>query len=181
VLQRRPDIAAAERRVAATNERLGMANAAFFPSLTLSADTGWRGLADLISKANNFWSLGIDLAEPILDSGKRIAQKEQAKATWKEEAANYRQTVLTAMQEAEDALSTLRVLAAESVAQDEAVRAARESERIAMNQYEAGTLSFLNVITAQTTALNAERAAIELRARRLNATVSLVKALGGMW
>lgn len=181
VLQRRPDIAAAERRVAAANERLGMANAAFFPSLTLSADTGWRGLADLISKANNFWSLGIDLAEPILDSGKRIAQKEQAKATWKEETANYRQTVLTAMQEAEDALSTLRVLAAESVAQDEAVRAARESERIAMNQYEAGTLSFLNVITAQTTALNAERAAIELRARRLNATVSLVKALGGTW
>jgi outer membrane protein TolC len=85
------------------------------------------------------------------------------------------------MQEAEDALSTLRVLAAESVAQDEAVRSARESERIAINQYQAGTLTFLNVITAQTTALNAERAAIELRARRLNAVVALVKALGGTW
>ncbi len=181
VLQRRPDIAAAERRVAAANERLGMAKAAFFPSLSLSADTGWRGLTNLLSKANNFWSLGADVAESVLDSGKRVAQKEQAKAVWKEETANYRQTVITAMQEAEDALSTLRVLAEEASAQDEAVRAARESERITLNQYQAGTLSFLNVITAQSTALNAERAAIDLRARRLNATVALVKALGGGW
>lgn len=95
--------------------------------------------------------------------------------------ANYRQTVLTALQEAEDALSTLRILAQVSAAQDEAVRAARESERIARNQYEAGTLTYINVATAQATALAAERNAIDLRARRLNATVSLIKALGGGW
>ncbi len=181
VLQRRPDIAAAERRVAAANERVGVARSAFFPTLSLSADTGWRGLTDLFAKANNFWSLGADVAESILDSGKRVAQSEQAKATWRQSVADYRQTALTAFQEAEDALSTLRILAAETVAQDEAVRAARESERISMNQYEAGTLSFLNVVTAQASALSAERAAIDLRVRRLNATVALVKALGGAW
>jgi NodT family efflux transporter outer membrane factor (OMF) lipoprotein len=181
VLQRRPDIAAAERRVAAANERLGAARAAFFPSLSLSADTGWRGLTDIFTKSNNFWSLGADTAEAILDSGKRIAQKEQAMATWKEMTAEYRQTALTAFQEAEDQLSTLRILAEETVAQDDAIKAARENERIAKNQYEAGTLSYLNVATAQAAALSAERNAIDLRARRLAATVALVKALGGSW
>ena len=181
VLQRRPDIAAAERRVAAANERLGAARAAFFPNLSLSADTGWRGLTDIFTKSNNFWSLGADVAESILDSGKRIAQKEQAKASWKEATAEYRQTVLTAFQETEDQLSTLRILAEESKAQDEAISAARENERIAKNQYEAGTLSYLNVMIAQTAALAAERNAIDLRARRLAATVALVKAMGGAW
>jgi NodT family efflux transporter outer membrane factor (OMF) lipoprotein len=181
VLERRPDIAAAERRVAAANERVGAAKAAFFPSLSLSADTGWRGLTNLFAMANNYWSLGADLAEPILDSGKRVAQKNQAKAVWKEAVADYRQTVLTAMQEAEDALATLRILAEESVAQDDAIRAARDNERIAKNQYEAGTLSFLNVSVAQASALAAERNAIDLRSRRLAATVALVKALGGTW
>lgn len=181
VLQRRPDIAAAERRVAAANERVGAARAAFFPSLTLGADSGWRGLSDLISKANNYWSLGADLAEPILDGGMRMAQSAQAKATWKQTVADYRQTVLTAFQEAEDALSTLRILAEESAAQEEAIKAARESERIAANQYEAGTLSYINVATAQAAALAAERSAIDLRARRLNASVALIKALGGKW
>lgn len=181
LLERRPDIAANERHVAAANERIGAAKAAFFPKLNLSADHGWRGLTDLFSKANNFWSLGADIAEPVLDGGQRLAQFEQAKATWRETVANYRQTVLTALQEAEDALSTLRILAQVSAAQDEAVRAARESERIARNQYEAGTLTYINVATAQATALAAERNAIDLRARRLNATVSLIKALGGGW
>lgn len=181
LLERRPDIAAAERRVAAANERVGEAKAAFFPKLTLSADYGWRGLTDLLSKANNFWSLGADVAEPILDSGKRIAESEQAKATWRQTVADYRQTVLTSLQEAEDALATLRILAQESIAQDEAVRAARENERIARNQYEAGTLTYINVVVAQGTALNAERSAIDLKARRLNATISLIKALGGGW
>jgi NodT family efflux transporter outer membrane factor (OMF) lipoprotein len=181
LLQRRPDIAAAERRVAAANERIGAARAAFFPTLNLSADDGWRGIADLFAKSNNFWSLGVDVAESILDSGKRVATKLQADATWKETVASYRQTVLTALQEAEDALATLRILAEETVAQDEAVRAARESERIATNQYKAGTLSYINVAIAQASALTAERTAIDLRARRLNATVALIKALGGGW
>ncbi len=181
VLQRRPDIAAAERRVAAANERLGAARAAFFPSLSLSADTGWRGLTDIFTKSNNFWSLGADVAESILDSGKRIAAREQAMAMWKETVAEYRQTALTAFRETEDQLSTLRILAEVTVAQDEAIRAARENERIAKNQYEAGTLSYLNVSIAQAAALAAERNAIDLRARRLAATVALVTAMGGGW
>ena len=181
LLQRRPDIAAAERRVAAANERMGVARAAYFPSLSLSADTGWRGLTDLFSKANNFWSLGADIAEPLLDRGARVAQSAQARATWKQTVADYRQTVLTALQEAEDAIATLRILAEESVAQQEAIQAARDNERISTNQYQAGTLSYLNVATAQAAALAAERGAIDLRVRRLNATVSLIKALGGTW
>jgi NodT family efflux transporter outer membrane factor (OMF) lipoprotein len=181
LLERRPDVAGAERRVAAANERVGAAHAAFFPSLTLSADTGWRGLTNLFSKGNNYWSLGADAVEPILDSGQRIAQSEEAKAVWKETVADYRQTVLTALQEAEDQISTLRILALESVAQDEAIKAARENERISRNQYEAGTLSYLNVVVAQASALTAERNAIDLRMRRLNATAILIKALGGGW
>ncbi len=181
VLQRRPDVAAAERRVAAANERIGAARAAFFPALTLNADSGWRGLTDLFAKANQFWSLGADAATPLLDSGQRLAAKAQADASYAGTVADYRQTVLTALQETEDALATLRILAEESAAQAEAVKAARESERIAKNQYAAGTLSYLNVATAQATAQAAERNAIDLRVRRLNATVALVKALGGQW
>lgn len=181
LLQRRPDIAAGERRVAAANERIGAAIAAFFPTISLGAATGWRALANLFAQTNNFWSFGPDATLNLLDSGQRIAAKAQADATWRQAVADYRQAVLTAMQESEDALSTLRILAAESIAQGEAVHAARESERIASNQYEAGTLSYITVATAQATALNAERSAIDLRSRRLNATVALVKALGGGW
>ncbi|MCF7785924.1 MAG: efflux transporter outer membrane subunit [Prosthecobacter sp.] len=181
LLQRRPDIAAGERRVAAANERIGAAIAAFFPTVSLGAATGWRALANLFAQSSNFWSFGPDASLALLDSGQRLAAKAQADATWRQAVADYRQAVLTAMQETEDALSTLRILAAETEAQNEAVRAARESERITSNQYEAGTLSYINVITAQATALNAERSAIDLRSRRLNATVALIKALGGGW
>ncbi|WP_395747620.1 efflux transporter outer membrane subunit [Prosthecobacter sp.] len=181
LLQRRPDIAAGERRVAAANERIGAAIAAFFPTISMGAATGWRALTNLLAQGNNFWSFGPDAALNILDSGQRLAAKAQADATWRQAVADYRQAVLTAMQESEDALSTLRILAAESAAQDEAVRAARESERITSNQYEAGTLSYINVTTAQAAALNAERSAIDIRSRRLNATVALIKALGGGW
>jgi NodT family efflux transporter outer membrane factor (OMF) lipoprotein len=181
LLERRPDVSAAERRVAAANERVGEARAAFFPTLTLSGDTGWRGLTDLISKSNNFWSIGAEVAEPILDSGKRIAAKEQADANLKGAVADYRQTVLSGLQEAEDALSTLRILAAETMAQEEAVRAARESERISINQYKAGKLSYINVAVAQAQSLAAESNLINIRSRRLSATVSLIKALGGSW
>ena len=181
LLQRRPDIAAGERRVAAANERIGAAIAAFFPTISLGAATGWRALSNLFAQGNNFWSFGPDAALAVLDSGQRLAAKAQADATWRQAVADYRQSVLTAMQESEDALSTLRILAAEAEAQNEAVRAARESERIATNQYEAGTLSYLNVATTQAAALNAERSAIDIRSRRLNATVALIKALGGGW
>ena len=134
-------------------------------------DTGWRALTNLLAQGNNFWSLGSDATFSILDRGQGIAAKKQADATWRQTIADYRQTVLIAMQETEDSLSTLRILAAES----------RESERIATNQYETGTLSYLNVITTQAVALNAESSSINLRSRRLNATVALIKALGGGW
>lgn len=181
LLERRPDIAAGERRVAAANERVGAAIAAFFPTISLSADTGWRALMNLLAQSNNFWSLGADATLNILDRGQRLATKLQSDATWRQTVADYRQTVLTAMQETEDALSTLRILAAEAEAQDNAVRAARESERVTSNQYAAGTLSYINVATAQAAALNAERGSIDIHVRRLNATVALIKALGGGW
>ena len=181
LLQRRPDIAAGERRVAMANENIGAAIAAFFPVISLGGSSGWRALTNLFAQGNNYWSFGPDATLNLLDSGQRIAAKAQADATWRQAVADYRQAVLVAMQESEDALSTLRILAAESAAQDEAVRAARESERITSNQYEAGTLSYINVTTAQAAALNAERSAIDIRSRRLVATVALVKALGGGW
>ncbi len=181
LLERRPDIAAAERRVAAANERIGAARAAFFPSLTLDADGGWRGASGLFTSATRFWSLGPTLAAPLFDRGQRLAAKAQADAAYDGTVAQYRQTVLTAMQETEDALATLRLLAREAEAQQQAVRAARDNERIALNQYKAGTVSYLNVAVAQASALTAERSALDLQARRLNAAVALVKALGGGW
>jgi len=181
LLERRPDIAAAERNVASANERVGAARAAFFPTITLSASDGWLGFAELFAKSNNFWSLGASAALSVLDSGQRIAAKAQADAVWKQTVANYRQTVLTALQSTEDALSTLRILAREAVAQEQAVHAARTSERITMNQYVAGTVSYINVTTAQAAALSAESNAIVLQSRRLNAVVALITALGGGW
>lgn len=181
LLERRPDIAAAERRVAAANERIGAARAAFFPSLTLDADGGWRGTSGLFTSATRFWSLGPTLAAPLFDRGQRLAEKARADAAYDGTVAQYRQTVLTAMQETEDALATLRLLAREAEAQEQAVRAARENERIALNQYKAGTVSYLNVAVAQAAALTAERSVLDLQARRLNAAVALVKALGGGW
>ena len=181
LLERRPDIAAAERRVAAANERIGAARAAFFPSLTLDASGGWRGTSGLFTAPTRFWSLGPTLAAPLFDRGQRLAEKARADAAYDGTVADYRQTVLTAMQETEDALAGLRLLAQQADAQDRAVRAARESERIALNQYKAGTVSYLNVAVVQAAALNAERTSIDLQARRLNSAVALVKALGGGW
>jgi len=181
LLERRPDISSAERRVAAANERIGAAKAAFFPTLSLGASGGWSGSGSLFAAPARFWSLGPDLAAPILDGGQRLAAKAQADATYDQTVADYRQTVLTALQETEDSLSTLRVLEHEAQAQQAAVRAARDSERIALNEYKAGTNNYLNVSVAQAAALTAERNALDLQARRLNASVSLMTALGGAW
>lgn len=181
LLERRPDIAAAERRVAAANERIGAARAAFFPALSLGGSGGWKGTSTLLSVPTRVWSLGPELAAPLLDGGQRIAEKAQADAAYDRTVAEYRQTALTAFQETEDALSTLRLLAAEAGTQQAAVKAARESERIALNEYKAGTSSFLNLAVAQAQALNAERNALDLQARRLTATAKLVTALGGGW
>ncbi|MGC4016246.1 MAG: efflux transporter outer membrane subunit [Luteolibacter sp.] len=181
LLERRPDIAAAERRVAAANERIGAAKAAFFPTISLGASGGWSGAGNLFTAPTRFWSLGPELAAPILDGGQRLAAKAQADATYDRTVAEYRQTVLTALQETEDALATLRVLSQEASAQQQAVKAARDSERIALNEYKAGTNTYLNVAIAQAAALAAERNALDLQARRLNAAAALVAALGGGW
>lgn len=183
LLERRPDIAAAERRVAAANAQIGVAQAAFYPSLTLTGSRGYQSTswARLFDAPAVFWSLGPQLAQVLLDGGLRKAAKAQAQAAWEADVATYRQTVLGAFAEVEDNLAALRILEEEAQVQREALEAARQSLAIVSNQYKAGTVSFLNVIVAQQTALANERTAVDLLGRRLDATVQLVRALGGGW
>ena len=183
LLERRPDIAAAERRTAAANAQIGAAESAFFPSLTLSATGGFQSsvLSQLFSLPSRYWSLGPALAQIIFDAGLRRAQTAQAIATYDENVANYRQTVLTGFQEVEDNLAALKILEQEAAVQDEAVKAARESLAIVLNQYRAGTANYLAVVVIQAAALNNERTAISILGRRLTASVALIKALGGGW
>jgi NodT family efflux transporter outer membrane factor (OMF) lipoprotein len=181
LLQRRPDIYAAERRVAVANENIGAAKAAFFPTLSLGGSTGWNSTSSLFSAPTFVWSLGPSVTAPIFQRGALVVQKAQADESYKAAVADYRQTVLDAFQEAEDALATLGSLEQQATARQQAVKSARETERITLNQYQAGTVSFLNVTTAQAIALNSESNMIDLQARRLNTTVALIKALGGRW
>jgi NodT family efflux transporter outer membrane factor (OMF) lipoprotein len=183
LLERRPDIAAAERRAAAANAQIGVAESAFFPSLTLSATGGFQSsvLSQLFSLPSRYWSLGPALAQIIFDAGLRRAQTAQAIATYDENVANYRQTVLTGFQQVEDNLAALKILEQEAAVQDEAVKAARESLAIVLNQYRAGTANYLAVVVIQAAALNNERTAISILGRRLTASVALIKALGGGW
>ncbi len=183
LLERRPDIAAAERRAAAANARIGVAEAAFFPSLTLSATGGFQSsvLSQLFSLPSRYWSIGASLAQAVFDAGLRRAQTAQAIATYDETVANYRQTVLAGFQEVEDNLAALRILQEEAKVQDDAVKFARESLTITLNQYRAGTANYLAVVVAQATALSNERAALAVLSRRLTASVALIKALGGGW
>jgi NodT family efflux transporter outer membrane factor (OMF) lipoprotein len=183
LLERRPDIAAAERGVAAANARIGVAKAAYFPALTLSGAGGYRAshLDDLFLAPSRFWSLGAALAQPLFDGGARGAASDQAVAAYDEEVALYRQTVLTGFQEVEDNLAALRILAEEARVQQEVVEGARKSVELTTNQYRAGVVSYLNVILAQATLLSNERTAATILGRRLGASVNLVKAAGGGW
>jgi len=183
LLERRPDIAAAERRAASANAQIGVAQAAFFPALTLSANGGLQSsvIGSLLSLPNRFWSLGAALAQPLFDAGLRSAQKTQAIATYDETVANYRTTVLNGFQEVEDNLVALSLLEQEAAVQDAAVTAARESATIALNQYKAGTASYIAVVVLQANALSSERTSLGILGRRLTASVGLVKALGGGW
>ncbi|MCL2523078.1 MAG: efflux transporter outer membrane subunit [Betaproteobacteria bacterium] len=183
LLQRRPDIAAAERRMAAANARIGVAVAAFFPSLTLGAQGGYQSptFADWLTLPNRIWSFGPQLAATLFDAGARSAAKRGAEAAWDAEVATYRQTVLAAFQEVEDNLVALRVLAEEQQVQQAARDAANTSLTIVSNQYRAGTVSYLDVVQAQTTLLNAENTLLNIRNRRLAASVGLIKAVGGGW
>ncbi|AHL75695.1 RND transporter [Stutzerimonas stutzeri] len=183
LLERRPDIASAERQVIAANAQIGVAEAAWYPDLTLSASGGYRNssFSNLISLPNRFWSLGPQLAVTLLDFGSRRADLEQAEASYDQTVAIYRQTVLDSFREVEDNLVQLRVLAEEAVVQREALEAAQESLRLIENQYRAGTVDFLSVATVQTTALNNERTNLTLLGDRLTASVQLIAALGGGW
>jgi NodT family efflux transporter outer membrane factor (OMF) lipoprotein len=183
LLERRPDIAGAERRLAAANAQIGVAKAAYFPSLTLSATGGYQSnsMANLLTLPNRFWSIGPALAQTLFDGGARRAQTDQAIAVYDQNVAIYRQTVLTGFQEVEDNLAALRILEQEAQVQDEAVQLARKSVELMTNQYKAGIVSYLDVITTQTTALNSELSAVNIQNRRLTASVLLIKALGGGW
>lgn len=183
LLERRPDIAAAERRVAAANAQIGVAKAAYFPQLTLNAQYGFRSAdaASWFTSPSHFWSLGPAIAQSLFDAGLRRAQTAEAVAAYDATVANYRQTALTALQEVEDNLAALRILEEEAKLQDDAVEAARQSVQLTLNQYKAGTVSFLNVVTVQAAQLNEERSAVNILNRRLAATVALVRAIGGGW
>jgi len=183
LLERRPDIAAAERTVAAANAQIGVAKAAYFPALSLSGTLGSRAAdaSQWFTVPSRFWSIGPALSLPLFDAGLRRAQTDQAIAAYDATVAEYRQAVLTGFQEVEDNLAALRILEEEAKVQEDAVRAARESVILTTNQYKAGTVSFLNVAVVQASQLNNERAAMVTLGRRLVAAVTLVKALGGGW
>jgi NodT family efflux transporter outer membrane factor (OMF) lipoprotein len=183
LLERRPDIAGAERRMAAANAQIGVAIAAYFPDITLSGSYGSQGtdFAKLFASPASVWSVGGTIAETILDFGARSAQVEQARALFDQNVASYRETVLSGFQQVEDELSTLRILQQQAAVEIEAVKTAQEAERLTLNQYKAGTVPYSSVITAQTTALQAEETALGVTSNRLTASVTLIQAIGGGW
>ncbi|HEV2334077.1 MAG TPA: efflux transporter outer membrane subunit [Stellaceae bacterium] len=183
LLERRPDIAAAERQMAAANAQIGVAEAAFFPTVALSGDAGSAAtaLGQLFSAPSVVWSFGTTAAQTVFDAGLRQAQVEAARAQFDATVADYRQTVLTGFQQVEDELAALRILSRQAAAEDSAVAAAREAERIIFNQYKAGTVAYTAVVVAQTAALANAEAALSVRQSRLIASVALIQALGGSW
>jgi len=183
LLERRPDVAEAERKMAAANAQIGVATAAYFPSLTLSGSDEYSSgsLSRLIRNSNRVWAVGPALAETLFDGGLRRAQVRQARAAYDGTVASYRQTVLAGFQQVEDDIVTLRVLEQQSAIEDATVKAAREAEALTLNQYKAGTVPYSSVITAQTTRLSAEETALTVLSSRLQASVALIEALGGGW
>ncbi|MGD0912315.1 MAG: efflux transporter outer membrane subunit [Terracidiphilus sp.] len=183
LLERRPDIAAAERRVAEANEQIGIARAAYYPALTLDAAAGFEGntIANLFSWASRVWAVGPQASQTLFDAGRRRAVSESATANYDGTVAQYRQTTLNAFQEVEDNLAALRILEHEAQQQQEATASASETLQLFTNRYQGGVDNYLQVITAQTVLLNNERNDIDLQRRRMDATVLLVKAVGGGW
>ena len=183
LLERRPDIASAERRVAEANALIGVARSAFFPSLTLSASGGWRGpsFGDLFTVPNRIWSIGPAMALSIFDAGLRSARTDEAIAAYDETVAAYRQQVLTAFQEVEDNLAAQAMLDDEAALQSGAVAAARRAEAISLNQYRAGIVGYLELLVAQNSRIAAENTLWDIRKRQFTASVALIAALGGQW
>ncbi len=169
--------------MAAANAQIGVAQAAFFPTLTLGGVFGYQSLSysNLVSTPNRYWSYGPALVGTLFDGGILSAQKAQAVAAYDASVANYRQTVLTGFQEVEDDLATLHVLAQENDVQRQAVESARRALAVSQHQYEAGTVNYINVLAAQIVALSAEKAQIDILGRQLVASAGLVTALGGLW
>ncbi|MDB5423396.1 MAG: outer rane efflux protein NodT family [Phenylobacterium sp.] len=183
LLQRRPDIAAAERRMAAANAQIGVARAAYFPSLTLNGSYGFAAsaLGGLFSASNSLWSYGLSAAETLFDGGLRKAQVKGARAAYDQTVAQYRQTVLTALQDVEDQLAATRALEAQYVLRRQAAAAADAAAAMVQNQYQAGLVSYVEVFTAQTSAYAARTALAQAQAQRQTTAVALIQALGGGW
>jgi NodT family efflux transporter outer membrane factor (OMF) lipoprotein len=183
LLERRPDIATAERRMAAANAQIGIAQAAFYPTVSLRSIVGLESssLTNLFSWPSALWSLGASVVEIVFDGGRRHAVTEQTRAAYDATVAIYRQTVLTAFQGVEDTLSTLRILEEQAVQQAKAVQAAEAALLLAINRYKGGISTYLEVVVVQSAALTAQRVALDLLTRRMTATVLLIRALGGMW
>jgi NodT family efflux transporter outer membrane factor (OMF) lipoprotein len=183
LLERRPDIAQAERQVASANASIGVAVAGYYPQLTLSASTGLEAikLSELFSGPSFLWSVGPAIAQTVFDAGATHGRVQEAQANYDATVASYRQVVLTAFQQVEDDLSGLRILENEAAAEDQAVVSAKQSLDISTNQYKAGTADYLAVITAQAIALNDEITAVNIRTRRMTTSVLLIEALGGGW
>jgi NodT family efflux transporter outer membrane factor (OMF) lipoprotein len=184
LLERRPDVAEAERKMAASNAQIGVAVAAYFPNLTLTGSAGYDNigaLRRLIESSNTVWAVGPSLAETLFDGGLRRAQTAQARAAYDASVDSYRQTVLTSLQQVEDNLVTLRVLAHQSGIEEQTVTAAKEAERLTLNQYKAGTVPYTSVISAQTTTFASEQTALTVLLDRLSASVALIQAIGGGW
>jgi NodT family efflux transporter outer membrane factor (OMF) lipoprotein len=183
LLERRPDIAAAERRVTETNQEIGIARSAYFPTVVLSAAAGFEGTSPLnwFAWPSRFWAVGPELAETLFDAGQRRATSEGARSDYDATVAGYRQTTLTAFQQVEDNLAALRILEHEAQQQRQAVTSAQETLQLFMNRYKGGLDNYLQVITAQTAELANERNEIDILRRRMDASVLLIKALGGGW
>jgi NodT family efflux transporter outer membrane factor (OMF) lipoprotein len=183
LLQRRPDIAAAERRMAEANQQIGIARAAYFPTLTLDGTAGFSGTtaSNWFTWPAGFWALGPALTETLFDAGRRRANSESARANYDATVANYRQTCLTGFQEVEDNLAALRILENEAQQQEQAVASSQDSLHLFTNRYKGGVDTYLQVITAETIELANERNAIDILRRRMDASVLLVKAMGGSW
>jgi NodT family efflux transporter outer membrane factor (OMF) lipoprotein len=183
LLERRPDVAEAERKVASANAEIGVARAAYFPKLTLNASGGVESTrtSNLLSTSSIFWSLGPQISAPIFEGGRLVAETARVKAVYEEQAADYRNTVLTAYQDVEDNLVALRRLQEESETDAAAVLATGVALKQAQDRYKAGIVTYLEVSTAETAALQAQVQATSIQARRMSASVLLIKALGGGW
>jgi NodT family efflux transporter outer membrane factor (OMF) lipoprotein len=183
LLERRPDIAAAERLMASANAQIGVAKAAYYPTISLGATGGFESgvIGTLLSGPSALWSVGSSAIAPIFDGGRRRANLDQAIAAYDQTVANYRETVLTGFQQVEDNVAALRILEHEAQVQDKAVVAAQNYLELANTRYKGGVTSYLEVTTAQSAALSDELTAVNILGRRMVDAVTLIQALGGGW